>query len=179
MATSRKTTRASIWAQDKNGVLGDGKKMLWRVPSDFKFFKASTLGCPIIMGRTSYEAIGSALPGRLNIVLTRNPSLHLPDAEVASTLEEALSIAEREASAASAETIWIAGGGQIYDLAMDIVDELVISQLDFEVHDDGNETIRAPRIDPEIWKLDTDRSDPTWRPKSGDAAWRLKVYRRR
>ena len=64
------TTTASIWAQDRGGVLGSGGGMLWHVPADFAHFKAATMGCPIIMGRHSWEALGGPLPGRANIVVT-------------------------------------------------------------------------------------------------------------
>ncbi len=62
---------ASIWAEDRNGVIGDGKQMLWHVPADFKHFRAATWGCPVIMGRKSWQALPKALPGRLNIVVSR------------------------------------------------------------------------------------------------------------
>ena len=66
---------ASIWAQDEAGVLGDGKRMLWRVPEDFKHFRANTLGHPVIMGRRSFEALVGALVGRSNMVLSSNEIL--------------------------------------------------------------------------------------------------------
>ncbi len=88
---------SSIWAQDRTGVLGSGSDMLWHVPDDSAFFKRTTMGAPVIMGRASWEALGRALPGRTNIVITRNPSYPAPGAVVVHSLDEALEAAIREA----------------------------------------------------------------------------------
>ena len=97
-----------IWAQAANRVIGDGKKMLWHVPDDFKHFKATTMGSPIIMGRHSFEAIGKrALPGRLNIVLTSQADYQANEAQVANSITQALEVAE----ASGAQKCWIYGWG--------------------------------------------------------------------
>ncbi len=99
-----------VVAVAENGIIGQDGDMPWRLPSDLKHFKQVTMGCPIIMGRLTWQSIGRPLPGRLNIVISRNV-LDLPDGVVAATTPEA---ALQEA--ANADTIMIIGGGQIYKL---------------------------------------------------------------
>lgn len=175
------TILASIWAQDVKGVLGSGTDMLWRVPADFAHFKKSTLGCPIIMGRRSWMALGGALPGRTNIVITRSPDFEAPKALVVHSLEEALELAKGIAEAEGAHHVWITGGGAVYEQTMDLVDELVVTELDFDaaaVHP-GTPIVKAPLIDEEVWGVDPKRSDEDWQVKSGDARWRVRTYVRR
>jgi Dihydrofolate reductase len=157
-------TLAAIWAQDRFRVIGSGTGMLWRVPADLAFFKKTTLGASLIMGRSSWEALGTALPGRKNIVITRTAGYVAPGALVVSSIPEALEVA--------GQNVWIAGGAQIYAQTIGLVEKLVISELDF-VAGDG---VKAPKVDPEIWQLDEENSDHTWRPKSGDARWRVRIY---
>lgn len=99
-----------VVAVAENGVIGKDGDMPWRLPSDLKHFKQVTMGCPIVMGRLTWESIGRPLPGRLNIVISRN-ALELPEGVVAATTpKEALQLAK------DAQTIMIIGGGQIYKL---------------------------------------------------------------
>ena len=79
---------ALIVAAARNGVIGSGNKMLWRVPEDFAHFKRTTMGHPIVMGRKTWESIGRPLPGRRNVVVTRNADYRAEGAEVASSLED-------------------------------------------------------------------------------------------
>lgn len=169
------TTRpklCAIWAEDRNGVIGSGTAMLWRVPADLAHFKDATTGSPLIMGRHSWEALGGALPDRLNIVITSQAGYVAPGAQVASSLSDAIAIAEAD----SPETIWIAGGGQVYRQALELVDELVVSYLDLDVGGGDQALVYAPTIDADKWKIDATRSDQDWRPRSGDARWRQTVY---
>ena len=159
-------------------MIGDGDGMLWRVPADLAHFKAETSGCPIIMGRRSWEALGGALPQRVNIVITRDPTYQAPGAIVVSSLPQALETARAHAAKSGAPRIWITGGAQVYREAIDLVDELVVSELDLTVPD-APKLARAPRVDPAVWELDADSSESAWRPVSGDAAWRVRTYRRR
>ena len=99
-----------VVAVAENGIIGKGGDMPWRLPSDLKHFKQVTMGCPIIMGRLTWESIGRPLPDRVNIVISRS-ALDLPDGVVGvATPEEALD------AAGDAETVMIIGGGQIYKL---------------------------------------------------------------
>lgn len=172
---------SSIWAQDRTGVLGSGTGMLWHVPADFAHFKAATLGCPVVMGRASWEALGRMLPGRTNIVITRNRSYEAHGARVVHSLGEALEVATHSPCDSTRPTVWIAGGSHVYAEAMDLVDELVVTDLDLDVaaRDASGPLVRAPRIDPAEWVADPARSDADWRPRSGDAAWRVTTWVRR
>lgn len=176
------STISSIWAQDSNGVLGTGSDMCWRVPADFAHFKEATMGSPIIMGRLSFEALGRPLPGRTNIVLTRRDDYHPDGVLVAASIDQALQLAND--SPQSDGYIWITGGAHIYAQTMDIVDELVITDLDFDARREGacaghDDLVYAPDIDPELWRVDPNRSDDDWRDKSGDARWKCTTYVRR
>ncbi len=172
---------ASIWAQDRDRVLGSGTGMLWSVPADFAHFKTSTMGCPIVMGRSSWEALGGSLPGRTNIVITRSPGFEATGATVVHSLDDALDEALRAAADMSADTVWITGGAHVYAETMDRVDELVITDLDLDVAASGHTglLVRAPHIEEAEWAPDRARSDADWRPASGDARWRVTTWVRR
>lgn len=174
-------TLASIWAQDRRGVLGDGKGMLWRVPADFAHFRKSTMGCPVLMGRTSFEALPSSLPGREIIVLSRRRDYAPEGVLVTDSLPEAIDLARTEASKMGAKVAWITGGASLYQQTMDVVEELVVTDLDFVVPENTAEgqLVYAPRIDSEVWRVDRARSDEAWREASGDGRWKVTTYVRR
>lgn len=92
-STENRPRVGAIWAQDAQGIIGDGRRMLWRVPADFRHFKETTWNCPVVMGRKSWEALPGALPGRQNLVITRKPNYVAPGAIVVGSLEEALQVA--------------------------------------------------------------------------------------
>lgn len=169
---------ASIWAQDRRRVIGSGTGMLWRVPADLAFFKRTTDGAPIVMGRASWEALGGALPGRDNIVITGRAGYEAPGATVVTSLDGALAQARESAARLGADTVWITGGARVYAETIDLVDRLVISQLDLEIGADAGPVVYAPRVDPDRWRLSEALSDPDWRPRSGDARWRVCVFDR-
>lgn len=98
-STENRPRVGAIWAQDAQGIIGDGRRMLWRVPADFRHFKETTWGCPVVMGRKSWEALPGALPGRQNLVITRKPGYVAPGAIVVGSLEEALQVATSFTSA--------------------------------------------------------------------------------
>ncbi|MFC5560328.1 type 3 dihydrofolate reductase [Ureibacillus thermophilus] len=119
-----------IVAHDKNRVIGYNNQMPWHLPGDLKYFKETTMGKPLIMGRKTFESIGRPLPGRRNIVITRNKEYHHEGIEVASSLEEALKLA------GNAEEIMVIGGEQIFKLALPIADRLYITQIHHEFKGD-------------------------------------------
>lgn len=164
-----------IWAQDRLGQLGSGTDMIWHVPADFKHFRDSTLGYPVIMGRRSWDALGAFAPlkQRRNIVITRNPEFVAVGGEIAHSLPEAL-----EMAASTSDLIWIAGGAAVYAEALPYADELVVSYLDLEAVTEGP-VVYAPEIDPAVWEVVPAQSDADWREKSGDARWKVVTYRRR
>ncbi|MEI2649090.1 MAG: dihydrofolate reductase [Dermatophilaceae bacterium] len=150
-----------IAAVARNGVIGDGSGMPWHLPEDLAFFKRTTLGGTLIMGRGTFDSIGRALPGRHTIVLTRDPEWHAPGVTTAPSLDAALHAAEEFGA-----PIWIAGGGQIYRLAMPQATHLVITEVD----QDAAGSVTFPPIDPDQW-VEVDRM-------AGDScAW--VTYRRR
>ena len=118
-----------IWAQDVTGVLGADGGMLWRVPADFAHFKATTMGCGLVMGRTTWDSLGGPLPGRRNVVLTRDRSWRAEGAVRAGSLREGLSLAAqglaaelghdlRDGDAAGLPRLWVIGGGSVYEQAL-------------------------------------------------------------
>ena len=111
MSTS---TLILIAAVARNGAIGKDNALLWRLPEDLKFFKRTTLGCPVIMGRKTFESIGRPLPGRRNIVITRNTAWQHEGVEVAHTLEAA------QARVADQARVFVIGGGELIRIALPI-----------------------------------------------------------
>lgn len=121
-----------IAAMAKDRVIGAGNKMPWHLPADLAHFKRVTLGKPVVMGRKTYESIGKALPGRLNIVVTQNSDYKLPDATVVSSCEQAIEIAKQS----SDEEVMIIGGGMLYQYFLPISNRLYLTQIDLKVTGD-------------------------------------------
>ena len=119
-----------IAAVARNGGIGKDNALLWRLPEDLKFFKRTTLGCPVIMGRKTFESIGRPLPGRRNIVVTRNTAWQHDGVDVAHTLDEA------RALAASEPRVFVIGGGELYAQALPVADELILTEVDADFEAD-------------------------------------------
>lgn len=117
-------TLSLIAAVARNGAIGKDNTLLWRLPEDLKFFKRTTLGCPVIMGRKTWDSIGRALPGRRNIVITRNPAWQAEGAEAFHDLESAL------AATGNAEKVFVIGGGELYSQALPKANELILTEID-------------------------------------------------
>ncbi len=113
-----------------NRVIGKDNQMPWHLPADLGHFKAITLGKPIIMGRKTYESIGRPLPGRKNIVISRDKSYKLEGCETASSLEEAITLVSE------VEEIMIIGGGNLYSQALPHADKLYLTFIDLDVDGD-------------------------------------------
>ena len=118
-----------IAAVARNGAIGRGNALLWRLPEDLRHFKRTTLGHPVVMGRKTWDSIGRALPGRRNIVVTRDPQWQASGAERAGSFDEALALARNEAR------LFVIGGAQIYAQALPIADELVLTEIDADAAD--------------------------------------------
>lgn len=119
-----------IAAVARNGAIGKDGNQPFFIKDDLQHFKQLTLGHPIIMGRKTFEALPKgALPGRRNIVLTRNAAFHAPGAEVVSTPEQALALC------AEADEVFIIGGGEIYRLFMPLAQRIYLTEIDAEVPD--------------------------------------------
>jgi dihydrofolate reductase len=128
-----------IWAQARGGVIGKGGVLPWRLPEDMAHFKRTTLGAPVLMGRKTWDSVPPRfrpLPGRQNIVITRDTQWHAPGAERAGTLEEGLALC------AGAQTVWVTGGAEIFRLAIPRADIAVITEIDAEFEGD----VHAPAL---------------------------------
>lgn len=131
---------AIIVAAAKNGVIGHNNQLPWRLPQDLKYFKAVTLGKPVIMGRKTYESIGKPLPGRINIVVTRSKDWSAVDGViVTNSLEQAL--AEAQVLVASNQLasgeIMVIGGAEIYRSALPFVDRIYMTRVAVETEGDA------------------------------------------
>ena len=118
-----------IAALAENRVIGVDNSMPWHLPADFKYFKATTLGKPIIMGRKTWDSLGRPLPGRLNLVVSRQPGLQLEGAEVFASLDAALERAEAWALAEDAEELMLIGGAQLYELGLAQAERLYLTRV--------------------------------------------------
>ncbi|MHB1183798.1 MAG: dihydrofolate reductase [Desulfobulbia bacterium] len=119
-----------IAAMAKNRVIGRGNGIPWHIPSELQRFKAITMGHTLIMGRKTFESIGRPLPGRKTIIITRNPEYRAAGCSVATSLAAAIALCPET------ETIFIAGGGEIYREALPLADAIYLTVLDREVEGD-------------------------------------------
>ena len=113
-----------IAALGKNGVIGIGNRLPWQLPDDLRHFKALTLGHPVLMGRKTFESLGRPLPGRRNIVITRNAHYRPEGAEVAGSIEQALALCQ------GAQEVFFIGGADIYRQALPLAERLHLTEVD-------------------------------------------------
>lgn len=164
---------AMIAAVGANGVIGDGGEIPWRLPSDFAHFKRTTLGKPLIMGRKTFESIGKPLPGRTNIIVTRQADYRAEGAIVVGSLVEALQRASEIVAADGAEEVMIGGGGEIYREAMPLAQRLYVTHV--AASPDGDAYF--PDIEAKSWEVETTLD--VHRTDRDTHAFTVKVYRRR
>ena len=131
-----------------NGVIGHDGAMPWRLSSDLKRFKRLTIGKPVVMGRKTFAAIGRPLPGRSNIVATRDPAFAAPGVIAAATLEAALEVARGDALRRGVPDIAVIGGAEIFAQLMRRAARLEVT----EVHAAPAGDARMPPIDPALWQ---------------------------
>ena len=141
-----------------NNAIGKDNALLWHISEDLKFFKRTTMGCPVIMGRKTFESIGRPLPKRLNIVISRG--FEAPEGVVVvSSLAEAYAVAQEALQAATDQIgdprCFVMGGGQIYAQAMSDMDRLIVTHVHTVIEDADT---FFPPIDPAVWKV-VDRSE--------------------
>jgi dihydrofolate reductase len=137
-----------IWAQAHHRVIGKNGTMPWHLPEDLAHFKRTTLGCPVIMGRKTWDSIPPKfrpLPGRANIVLTQQPNWHENGVAPKLNMREALQYCEHLPSAPPA--VWIIGGAQIYAQALPLAHKIVITEIDASFEGDAF----APQLD-DVWR---------------------------
>jgi dihydrofolate reductase len=118
-----------VVAVSENDVIGRGNQLPWRLPADLRHFKLLTMGRPILMGRKTYESIGKALPGRVNLVLSRSPGFAPSDCTVVSSLENA------RIAAGNKSPLMVIGGAEIYRLCMPLADRIHLTLVHTRVED--------------------------------------------
>ena len=155
-----------------NNAIGKDNALLWHISEDLKFFRSTTVGCPVIMGRKTYESIGRPLPKRLNIIVSRKGYDAPEGVVVVDSLEEAFAAASATSTLPSVlssevetspQKCFVIGGGQIYAQAMQIADEMVITHVHTVIEDADT---YFPVIDPSIWQV-AERSELKTDPESG------------
>lgn len=119
-----------IAAMSRNRIIGVDGSIPWRIPADMSRFRDLTLGHTIVMGRKTFESIGRPLSGRKNIIISRDPAYHAEGALTASSLYDALKIAEDDGE------VFICGGGEIYEQAIPSASRIYLTAVDFEVEGD-------------------------------------------
>jgi dihydrofolate reductase len=121
----------AVVAATENGVIGRDNGMPWHLPADLKHFKAVTLGSPVLMGRKTFEAIGRPLPGRRNLVLSRDPAFNAAGVEVVRSLDEAISLA------GDVPELMLIGGAALYALALPRTERVHLTRLHMRVEGDA------------------------------------------
>ena len=122
-----------VAAVARRGVIGRDNAIPWRIPEDIRHFKALTIGHPVVMGRQTWDSLPDCyrpLPGRRNVVLSRNPDWHAAGAERAGSLDEALNLVE------GVSQVFVIGGADVYATALLIADELLLTEIDADVEGD-------------------------------------------
>lgn len=156
-----------VVAASTNHVIGVRGELPWKLSDDLKRFKALTMGKPIVMGRLTWESIGRPLPGRQNIVVTRDPSYRAEGCDVVASPAEALR------AAGDADEVMIIGGGQIYDLFLPKAGRIYLTR----VHADLEGDAWFPSIDPETWQLMSTEAHAS--DDRNDFDFEFRIYERR
>jgi len=128
-----KTRLSLIVARARNGVIGHNNALPWRLPEDLAYFKRTTLGAPIIMGRKTHESIGRPLPGRRNFVVTRDPAKQFAGCETVLSLEQALAQCTQD----HVPEAFLIGGAELYKIGQPLADRLLITEIDLDVDGDA------------------------------------------
>ena len=138
---------ALVVAVADNGVIGRDGALPWRIADDMKWFRRVTMGKPVVMGRKTFDSIGRALPGRANIVVTRDPSWRAEGVEAATSLEAALALALAAAARAGVDEICVIGGGDLYRQTIDRADRIYLTRVHARPAGDA----LFPELDLEGW----------------------------
>ena len=152
----------------ENNVIGKDNELPWYLPADLKYFKKTTLGHPVIMGRKSYESIGRPLPKRTNIVLTRDPYYLSSNILIAHNLKEALSLAE----GLDSEELFVIGGAAIYEASFPWLERLYIT----EVHESFEGDTFFPEWDQDEWNLISEQHHES--DEKNEYDYSFKIYER-
>jgi len=147
MSTNPKLS--AIVAMDTNRIIGFEGDLPWRLPSDLKHFKSVTLGKPCLMGRKTWESLPFPLPGRPNLVLTRNPNYEAKGAEIFSDLKAMIGRGYELAGQMGTDEVMLIGGAQLYATLLPVCDRLYITEVKASVNGDAS----FPEIESETWRL--------------------------
>lgn len=162
-----------IWAQAHERAIGAGGTIPWHVPEDMALFKRVTLGHAVIMGRKTWDSLPEnyrPLPGRDNIVVTRNAEFVADGAQVAGSISEAIEIAR----AGGHDQAWIMGGAQIYADGLEYADGVVVTDLDLALDDPD---VFAPAV-PLDWNITASEPDRGWLTSTSGVPYRFSAYAR-
>ena len=166
-------TLTLVAAVARNGIIGAGNQLPWRLAGDLRHFRAITWGKPLVMGRRTFESIGRVLPGRVSFVVTRQAGLDWPPGIMAGELEKILVMAAAEARRLGMSEVIIAGGGEIYAQTIARAEHLKITEVDIQAQGDAV----FPAIDAAIWREESREPQPR---RDGDsAAYAFVEYGRR
>lgn len=165
------TPVAMIAAVAANGVIGTDNQLPWYLPEDLTFFKRMTQAKPLVMGRKTYASIGRALPGRLNIVVTRNNDFAPDGVRVCHDLVSALRLADQQAQLDGVEEIMVMGGGDIYAQAMKYASRLYLTEIALEAKGDAH----FPALEADVWR---ELQRVPGSPETGQPAYDFVEYRR-
>ena len=160
-----------IAALGENRVIGVDNSMPWHLPGDFKYFKATTLGRPIIMGRKTWDSLGRPLPGRLNLVVSRQTDLQLEGAEVFASLDAAVARAQQWAHEQGVDEVMLIGGAQLYTQGLAQADRLYLTRVALSPEGDA----WFPEFDQVQWKLVSNTENPAVEDKP---AYNFEVWER-
>ena len=138
-----------IVAASENNAIGKGNAMLWHLPEDLKFFKNTTWGMPIIMGRKTFEAVGKPLPGRTNIIVTSNKEWSAENTITTTNIDDAIKVANDTNS----KEIFITGGGEIYKQTLPIADKVYLTRVHTTIDGDAF----FPEMDLNTWEIDFEK----------------------
>lgn len=137
-----------IVAVAENGVIGRNGALPWHVPSDLKTFRRITMGKPVVMGRKTFTSIGKPLPGRDNIIVTRDASFSASGTDHAASIDAALDIARRKATERGVDEIMVIGGAEIFALTLPMADRIYLTRI--HARPDGD--VVFPDPDPGVWR---------------------------
>lgn len=147
MVNAKIVDLAIVVAVAENGTIGRHNDLPWRLPEDLKHFKRVTMGHPIVMGRNTFESIGKPLPGRTNIVVTRNERWQADGVEVAHSLDDALMLANQWAHNMGVSSVMVIGGADLYRQVLPLAKRLYFTEVHAEV--EGN--VFFPELDDSQW----------------------------
>ena len=137
MTQSSSVTCALMVAAASNGVIGRDNELPWHLPKDLQYFKQTTMGKPVIMGRKTFDSIGRPLPGRANIVVTRQQNYQAEDVQVVHSLEQGLALAQQLAAEKSVDEVMVIGGAELYRQSLPSIERVYLTKVHAEVEGDA------------------------------------------